>query len=115
MQADTIQINFNSFLNQNRQFSICLTGILMVLNIYIHIKQNYFPTLTAFIPAYYKSLIEKQDEIKHHHSKWVNASCLQFLNNREKTIVETLIQTDSIIEEQKILLTTENLLYNAIN
>lgn len=85
------------------------------LNIYIHIKQNYFPTLTSFIPTNYKSLMEKQDEVKHHHSKWENDSCLQFLSDKEKTIAGTLIQTDCIIEEQKILLTGENLFYNAIN
>lgn len=85
------------------------------VNIYIHIKQNYFPTLTAFIPTNYKSLMEKQNEVKHHHSKWENDTCLQFLNDREKTIAGVLIQTDCIIEEQKILLTDENLLYNAIN
>lgn len=85
------------------------------LNIYNHIKQNYFPTLTAFIPTNFESLMEKQDEVKHHHSKWENDSCLQYLSDNEKTITATLIQTNSILEEQKILLNDENLLNNAIN
>lgn len=85
------------------------------LNIYIHIKQNYFSSLTAFIPTNYKSLMEKRDEVKHHHSKWESNSCLQYLNDREKAIATTLIQTDCIIEEQKILLTDDNLLNNTIN
>ena len=84
------------------------------LNIYNHIKQNYFPTLTAFIPTNYESLMEKQDEVKHHHSKWENDNCLQYLNDNEKIIAATLIKTNSIIEEQKILLTGENLLNNTI-
>lgn len=85
------------------------------LNIYNHIKQNYFPTLTAFIPTNYESLMEKQDEVKHHRSKWGNDSFLQNLTDNEKTIAETLIKTNSIIEEQKIHLTTDNLLNNAVN
>lgn len=85
------------------------------LNIYIHIKQNYFPTLKAVIPSDFNSLMEKQEEVKHHHSKWENDSILQYLNDREKLIATTLIKTDSIIEEQKILLTEENLHHNAIN
>lgn len=85
------------------------------LNIYNHIKQNHFSTLTAFIPTNYESLMEKQDEVKHHHSKWKNDSCLQYLNQTEKAIVANLIKTNSIIEEQKILLSDENLLNNAIN
>lgn len=85
------------------------------LNIYNHIKQNYFPTLTAFIPTNYESLIEKQDEVRHHRSKWSNDSSLHNLTDNEKTIAETLIKTNSIIEEQKIHLTTENLINNAIN
>ena len=85
------------------------------LNIYNHIKQNYFPTLTAFIPTNYESLMEKQDEVRHHRSKWGNDSFLQNLTDNEKTIAETLIKTNSIIEEQKIHLTTDNLIINAIN
>jgi len=85
------------------------------VNIYNHIKQNYFPTLTAFIPTDLESLMEKRDEVKRHRSIWNNYNCLQHLNDREKSIVTTLIQTDRIIEEQKILLTNENLLNNGIN
>jgi hypothetical protein len=85
------------------------------LNIYNHIKQNYFPTLTAFIPTNYESLMEKQDEVRHHRSKWGNDNFLQYLTDNEKNIAETLIKTNSIIEEQKIHLTTENLINNAIN
>ena len=85
------------------------------LDTYNHIKQNYFPTLTAFIPTNYESLMEKQEEVKHHHSKWENDNCLRYLKDHEKTIATTLIKTNSIIEEQKILLTNENLLNNAIN
>ena len=85
------------------------------VNIYNHIKQNHFPTLTAFIPSDHESLMEKRDEVKRHRSIWNNDNCLQYLNDREKSIVTTLIQTDRIIEEQKILLTNENLLNNGIN
>lgn len=85
------------------------------LNIYNHIKQNYFPTLTAFIPTNFESLMEKQDEVRHHRSKWGNDNFLQFLNDNEKNIAETLVKTNNIIEEQKIHLTTENLINNAIN
>lgn len=85
------------------------------LNIYIHVKKNYFPTLATFIPVNYKSLMEKRDEVKHHHSKWETDSCLHYLNDREKAIASTLIQTDCIIEEQKVLLTDDNLLYNTIH
>ncbi len=84
------------------------------LNIYIHIKQNYFQTLTAFIPTNFQSLMEKREEVKHHHSKWKNNNALLQLNEIEKTIATLLIQTDCIIEEQKILLTTENLNNNSI-
>lgn len=85
------------------------------LNIYNHIKQNYFQTLTAFIPTDFESLMEKQDEVRHHRSKWGNDNFLQYLTGNEKNIAETLIKTNSIIEEQKIHLTTENLINNAIN
>lgn len=74
------------------------------LNIYLHIKQNYFPSLKVFIPINYKSLMEKRDEVKHHHSKWENNSCLRYLNDIEKEIATLLIQTDCIIEEQKSLI-----------
>jgi hypothetical protein len=84
------------------------------LNIYIDIKKKYFPTLNAFIPDDFESLMEKQDEVKEHHSKWKNDNCLQYLNYFERTIVMTLILTDSIIEEQKIKLTNTNLLFNSI-
>lgn len=85
------------------------------LNIYNHIKQNYFPTLTAIIPTDFESLMEKQNEVRYHRSKWENDNFLQYLTDKEKNIAESLIKTNSIIEEQKIHLITENLINNAIN
>jgi hypothetical protein len=84
------------------------------LNIYIEIKQKYFPTLTAFIPTNFEKLMEKQEEVKEHHSKWKNDGFLHLLNNKEKLVAKTLLQSDSIIEEQRVLLNEENLISNGI-
>ena len=84
------------------------------LRIYINIKQNYFPTLNAFLPLDYKRLIEKQEEVKHHQSKWIINDFMQHLNEAEKIIASYLIKNNCIIEEQKILLSKENLIYNSI-
>lgn len=85
------------------------------LNIYSNIKRKYFPTLSAFIPDNFESLIEKQEEVKEHHSKWKNNNCFQYLNEKEKIISDVLFETNSIIEEQKIILSKENLIYNSIS
>lgn len=85
------------------------------LEIYIHIKQKYFPTLKAFFPTNPESLMVKQSEVKEHHSKWKNKNFLTHLNNKEKELAEILIKNDSVIEQQNILTTKENLLHNAIN
>lgn len=85
------------------------------LNIYTAIKRKYFPTIAAFIPDNFESLMEKQDEVKEHHSKWKNNSCFQYLSEREKGIAKVLFDTDSIIEEQKIILNETNLSRNGIN
>jgi hypothetical protein len=84
------------------------------MSIYIHIKKNYFPNLTSFIPVDYESLIEEQEKVKHHNSKWINNKILIHLSEKEKDIVRILIQKESVIEEQKILLTKENLDNNLI-
>ena len=71
--------------------------------------------LNAFIPFNAKSLMIEQDKVKKHRSKWKNNNCFQFLNEKEKEVAEILFNTKSIIEEQRILLTKENLLYNSID
>jgi len=85
------------------------------LNIYVNIKRKYFPTLTAICPDNFESLMEKQESVKKHRSKWKNNNCFQFLNEKEKSIADVLFNTESIIEEQKILLTKEILMRNGIN
>jgi len=85
------------------------------LNTYIDIQQKYLPKLTSFIPANPESLMIEQDKVKEHCSKWKNKKCFQYLNDKEKIIAENLFNTKSIIEEQKIMLTLENLLCNGIN
>ncbi|NOU19710.1 MAG: hypothetical protein HOO91_19305 [Bacteroidales bacterium] len=85
------------------------------LNIYTDIKRKYLPTIAAFIPDNFISLMEKQEKVKEHHSKWKNRNFFQYLTEKEKEIAGILIETDSIIEEQKILLNENNLLRNGIN
>ncbi len=84
------------------------------LNIYLEIKRKYFRTISSFIPTNPELLMEEQCKVKKHHSKWRNNNFLQFLNDKEKVIAESLINSKCIIEEQKILLSKENLLRNAI-
>ena len=85
------------------------------LNIYIDIKRKYLPTLSAFIPTNPDSLMIEQSKVKDHKSKWSNDKFLIHLNKTERSIAETLIKNKAIIVEQKILVTPENLLNNAIN
>ena len=85
------------------------------LNIYVDIKQKYLPTISAFIPTNPKALMIEQGKVKDHKSKWKNDNFLIHLNKTERSIVETLIKNKSIIVEQRILVTQENLLNNAIN
>ena len=85
------------------------------LNIYIDIKKKYLPTLTAFIPTNPESIMIEQSKVKDHKSKWSSDKFLAHLNKAERSIAETLIQNKSIIVEQRILVTPENLIKNAIN
>lgn len=85
------------------------------LNIYIDIKRKYLPTLSAFIPTNPDSLMIEQSKVKDHKSKWSNDKFLIHLNKSERSIAETLIKNKAVIVEQKILVTAENLLNNAIN
>ena len=85
------------------------------LNTYIHIKKNYFKTMSAFVPLNIQPLMEKQENVKHHRSKWRNSNVLSHLKEKERIIASLLIETDSIIEEQKILIDDENLNNNGIN
>lgn len=84
------------------------------LNIYIEIEQKYLPTIKALIPDNYESLMEKQEDVKEHHSKWKNNKCLLHLCENEREIAKVLFETDHIIEEQKIRLNDINLLKNGI-
>lgn len=84
------------------------------LNIYIDIKRKYFANLSAFIPLHPEALMVEQEKVKNHHSKWKNDKFLIHLNKTERSIAEILIDKDSIIEEQNILLTKENLAHNSI-
>jgi uncharacterized protein YozE (UPF0346 family) len=85
------------------------------LNTYIEIKQKYLPTLTLFIPTNHETLMIEQEKVKKHRSKWKNNYAFQYLNDKEKIIAENLFNTKSIIEEQKIMLTHENLICNKIS
>jgi len=85
------------------------------LNIYIDIKRKYLPTLSTFIPTNPKSLMIEQSKVKDHKSKWSNDKFLIHLNKTERGIAETLIKNKAIIVEQKIFITPENILNNAIN
>ncbi len=85
------------------------------LNIYIDIKRKYLPTLTAFIPTNPESLMIEQNKVKDHKSKWSSDKFLIHLNKIERSIAETLIKNNAIIVEQKVLVTPENLLNNAIS
>lgn len=82
------------------------------LEIYIRIKQKYFPAIKAFLPENPEILMVKQSDVKNHHSKWRNKKFLTYLNEQEKLLAEILLANDSIIEEQNILLTKDNLNYN---
>lgn len=84
------------------------------LNIYIDIKQKYLPSLTAFMPINPEALMIEQSKVTDHKSKWKNKNFLQSLNDNEKRISEILFNAKSIIVEQRIMLTEENLLNNAI-
>ncbi len=84
------------------------------LSIYLDIKHKYIPFIKIFVPENFESLMEKQELVKEHHSKWKSNNRFQHLNEREKDMVNVLIKTDSIIEEQKILLNNRNLSSNGI-
>lgn len=85
------------------------------LYIYTDIKRKYLKEIEAFVPDNFASLMEKQEKVKEHHSKWKNKNCFQYLSEGEKQIAEILFKTDSIIEEQKILINNANLLHNGIH
>jgi 5S rRNA maturation endonuclease (ribonuclease M5) len=85
------------------------------LNIYTDIKRKYLKEIEAFVPDKFASLMEKQEKVKGHYSKWKNKNCFQYLSEGEKGIAEILFKTDSIIEEQKILINNTNLSHNGIH
>lgn len=84
------------------------------LNIYNNIKKNYLKSLEIFIPKYFERLMIKQTEVKEHRSIWKNDSILRSLDIREKALIKVLIEDKKIIEEQRILLSKENLEFNEI-
>lgn len=85
------------------------------INIYTLIKKKYFPNISSIIPRDFETLMKKQSEVKDHHSKWQNDNCFQYLSETERAIANKLYKTDCIIEEQSILLSKENLLFNNIS
>lgn len=84
------------------------------LKTYLNIQKNYFSDIQIFIPLYYETLMVKQSDVKNHQSKWKNRDFVSSLNMSEKSIVESLLNTDSIIEEQRIELTMESLKHNQL-
>ena len=84
------------------------------LNTYVTIKQKYLTGLSAFLPADYVSLMVEQSKVKDHKRVWINDKFLVNLNDAEKAIAQVLIKRKSIIVEQNIEFTRENLLYNGI-
>lgn len=74
------------------------------VGIYIHIKEKYFPLIKAVIPTEYLKIAIPQEEVKHHKSLWKKSSKFEILTAEEFAIVDYLIETDSIIEEQRILI-----------
>lgn len=85
------------------------------LNIYTDIKRKYLKEIEAFIPNDFESLMVKQEKVSNHRSKWKNKNCFQYLSEKEKQIAEVLFKTESIIEEQKILINNKNLSLNGIH
>lgn len=85
------------------------------LNIYTDIKRKYLTDIVAFLPDITISLMRKQEEVKEHHSKWKNRNCFQYLSDRESEIANILFNSDSIIEEQRILINKTSLLRNGIS
>lgn len=86
------------------------------ISIYLHIRQNYFPDLKAFIPTNAGDLMISQEDVKGHFSKWKKESVLMLenLSATESEIVNTLIHEGKVIEEQKVILTRSNLEFNSI-
>lgn len=84
------------------------------LNIYNRIKKNYLKSLKIIIPKHFELLMIKQSEVKMNRSIWKNDKILISLNNNEKAIIKVLIEEGKIIEEQRIILSTENLEFNEI-
>ena len=84
------------------------------LNIYNNIKKKYLRMLKLFIPKNFEQLMIKQTEVKEHRSIWKNDNILKSLNDREKRIANVLLGERRIIEEQRILLTRDNLEFNGI-
>jgi len=84
------------------------------LNIYNNIKKKYLKTLKLFITKNFEQLMIKQTEVKEHRSIWKNDEILKSLNDSEKLIAKVLIGEGKIIEEQRILLTRDNLEFNGI-
>ena len=85
------------------------------LQIYIRIKEKYFPSLEALLPLNPESIMVKQEDVKNHHSKWENNKFLPKISSKEGDIASILMKDSGwIIEEQSILLKTDLLLSNGI-
>lgn len=84
------------------------------LNIYNNIKKKYLKSLKIIIPKNFEHLMIKQTDVKNHKSIWKNDAILLSLKNNEKPIVKVLIEEKKIIEEQRIILSKENLEFNEI-
>lgn len=84
------------------------------LNTYKEIKDKYLQTLKLLVPENFERLMIKQTEVKEHRSIWKNDNILNSLNDGEKLIAKVLIGEGKIIEEQRILLSKENLKFNGI-
>lgn len=84
------------------------------VSIFIELREKYFPQLHAFIPINHSSLYVNQERIRNHRSKWTETSTdfLKALTHVEGQIVSQLIDTDNVLEEQRIITSEENLKYN---
>lgn len=86
------------------------------INILIEIRRQYFSTIQAFVPTEFRSLYVDQKKVKHHRSIWQDddKSMLPSLTDRERVIVNELIDSRQIIEEQRIPLSEDDLNQNLL-
>lgn len=82
------------------------------LLIYIDIQKRYFKSIKPLIPEDVDRLKTNQEDVKEHKSEWKGKAILNFLSDEEKGIVENLIESNAIIEEQKIMITVDLIQYN---